>query len=78
VLSVRDDGPGIDAELRERIFDPFVTGSGGVGLGLTFVKRVVQQHGGRIELVPGLERDGGTGAGFRIELPANPPEARTP
>ena len=70
-LGVRDDGPGIDPALREHIFDPFVTGSeGGVGLGLTFVKRVVGEHGGRIELVEGLPRaDGGHGAGFQIELP---------
>ena len=74
-LRVRDDGPGIDPALRERIFDPFVTGSeGGVGLGLTFVKRVVGEHGGRVELVEGLPRaDGGHGAGFQIELPVAKP-----
>ncbi len=51
--------------LRERIFQPFVTSrDGGVGLGLTFVKRVVHEHQGRIFLEPGAR-----GACFRVELP---------
>jgi len=52
--------------LRDRIFQPFVTArDGGVGLGLTFVKRVVHEHQGRIFLEPGS----GAGACFRVELP---------
>ena len=78
-IVVRDDGPGIDPDLRERIFEPFVTGrEGGVGLGLTFVLRVAQQHGGRVTLVAGLPRDGGEGAGFRLEVPERPPAAGAP
>jgi signal transduction histidine kinase len=65
-FEVRDDGPGIPAELRERIFQPFVTARpGGVGLGLTFVKRVVHDHRGRIS----VESEPGSGTCFRIELP---------
>ncbi|HEU4427686.1 MAG TPA: HAMP domain-containing sensor histidine kinase [Myxococcota bacterium] len=65
-FEVRDDGPGIPEALRERIFQPFVTGrSGGVGLGLTFVKRVVHEHRGRIA----LESAPGAGTRVRIELP---------
>jgi signal transduction histidine kinase len=65
-FAVRDEGSGIPEALRERIFQPFVTARpGGVGLGLTFVKRVVHEHQGRVLLEPGL----GTGACFRVELP---------
>jgi signal transduction histidine kinase len=70
-ICVADDGPGIPDELRERIFEPFVTARDtGVGLGLTFVKRVVHEHGGRIIATSGA--DGG--ACFEISLPvAHPP-----
>jgi signal transduction histidine kinase len=65
-FEIRDDGPGIPSELRERIFQPFVTARpGGVGLGLTFAKRVVHDHRGRIE----VESQPGAGACFRIVLP---------
>jgi signal transduction histidine kinase len=65
-FEVRDDGPGIPEELRERIFQPFVTARpGGVGLGLTFVKRVVHDHRGRIL----VESRPGSGTCIRIVLP---------
>lgn len=65
-FTVRDDGRGIPAELRSRIFDPFVTGRAmGVGLGLTYVKRVVHEHRGTVELV---DTDA-PGACFRVALP---------
>jgi signal transduction histidine kinase len=65
-FEVRDDGPGIPDELRERIFQPFVTGrSGGVGLGLTFVKRVVHEHRGRVTVAS----EPGRGTRVRVELP---------
>jgi signal transduction histidine kinase len=65
-FSVRDDGPGIPAEIRDRIFQPFVTArDGGVGLGLTFVRRVVHEHRGRIF----VESEPGSGTCIRIELP---------
>jgi signal transduction histidine kinase len=63
---VSDDGPGVPEELREKIFDPFVTGrEAGVGLGLTFVKRVVHEHGGNIS----VETSERGGACFRVALP---------
>lgn len=66
-IEVRDDGPGVPEALRERLFLPFVTGrEKGIGLGLTFVKRVVYEHGGRTVLET---RPGGTC--FRIELPVS-------
>jgi signal transduction histidine kinase len=65
-FEVRDDGPGIPEALRERVFQPFVTGrSGGVGLGLTFVKRVVHEHRGRIAIAS----EPGRGTRVRVELP---------
>lgn len=49
LLQVSDTGPGIPVELRERLFDPFVTGrEGGTGLGLSVVQRAVAAHRGLV------------------------------
>jgi signal transduction histidine kinase len=66
-LSVRDNGPGIPAEIRDRIFDPFVTHgkSGGTGLGLAIVSNVVAAHRGKIT----FETEAGQGTEFLIRLP---------
>ncbi|MGC3997437.1 MAG: ATP-binding protein [Anaeromyxobacter sp.] len=66
VLTVADEGPGIDRDLRARIFNPYFTTKGtGTGLGLAIVKKIVLQHGGEIQAG---ERPGG-GASFTIALP---------
>jgi nitrogen fixation/metabolism regulation signal transduction histidine kinase len=66
VLTVADEGPGIDRALRERIFDPYFTTKGsGTGLGLAIVKKIVLQHGGEIQVG---DRPGG-GASFSVVLP---------
>jgi nitrogen fixation/metabolism regulation signal transduction histidine kinase len=66
VLTVADEGPGVDPAVRPRIFDPYFTTKGeGTGLGLAIVKKIVLQHGGEVELG---ERPGG-GASFTIWLP---------
>lgn len=70
-LCVCDRGPGIPADLRERIFDPFyrLPGAsereGGVGLGLSLVRSIVQRHRGRVHCE---SREGG-GAQFVVMLP---------
>jgi two-component system sensor histidine kinase HydH len=66
VFTVRDFGPGIDAENRERIFEPFfTTRTQGTGLGLPVAKRIAELHGGTISA--DSHPDGG--AVFRISIP---------
>lgn len=67
---VRDTGPGIPEEIRERIFDPFFTTKEpgeGTGLGLFVTKTLVEKLGGRIEVAS----DAGRGAGFILLFPAS-------
>jgi len=55
-VAVEDNGPGVPADIRDRIFFPLVSGrEGGSGLGLTIAQTFVAQHGGTIECesVPG-------------------------
>jgi two-component system, NtrC family, sensor histidine kinase HydH len=65
-IAVRDTGSGIAPELRPHLFEPFVVGRpGGVGLGLPIASRIVEQHGGRIE----VESTPGRGSVFTVVLP---------
>lgn len=65
-IAVEDSGPGIDAEDRVRIFDPFYTTKDtGAGLGLSVVQRIVQNHDGQIR----VESAPGRGARFTVLLP---------
>jgi PAS domain S-box-containing protein len=66
-LQVRDDGPGIPEEIRDRLFDPFVSGrTGGSGLGLAIVQRAVEAHRGLVL----VDSEPGAGTTFTIFLPA--------
>ncbi len=66
LLRVADDGPGIPVEIRERLFDPFVTGRvGGSGLGLAIVQRAVQAHRGYVW----VDSAPGEGTTFVVLLP---------
>ena len=65
-IEVRDDGPGVAAELREKIFTPFfTTRERGTGLGLAFVREIVRDHGSEVA----LEDAPGGGTVFSFELP---------
>jgi signal transduction histidine kinase len=73
-ITVEDDGSGIDAELLPRVFELFVQGErgldrsqGGLGIGLTLVKRLVELHQGRVEA---HSEGAGRGARFKVTLPS--------
>jgi len=79
VIAVRDRGPGIPGEFLERVFDPFFRldksrnrNSGGVGLGLTAVKSIIQEHSGEITLANRSE--GGLEVRVTIPMPKRPVE----
>jgi len=84
VIRVEDSGVGISAELLPRVFDLFVQdqrgldrSSGGLGIGLTLARRLVQLHGGTVK----VESAGpGQGSAFTVRLPliAPPPPTATP
>jgi signal transduction histidine kinase len=70
-IRVEDDGPGIPAEVRPRIFEAlFTTKAKGSGLGLALCRRIVEAHGGSIQLAPS-----DSGAAFVLVLPTAPTAA---
>jgi two-component system, OmpR family, sensor kinase len=80
VLEVADDGPGVPAGERDRIFDRFVRledardrSSGGTGLGLAIVRQIAQEHGGTVEVGAAP----GGGALFRVRIPTYEPRPAT-
>jgi signal transduction histidine kinase len=82
VLCVRDNGVGIAADLLPHVFDVFVQGSstldrsqGGLGIGLSLVRRLVELHGGEIEAD---SRGPGSGSTFTLRLPRVEHQAEAP
>jgi len=70
-IRLHDNGPGIPPEHRDRVFEPYVTTKArGTGLGLAIVKKIIEEHGGSIQ----VDSQADTGAGFTIRLPALPGE----
>jgi signal transduction histidine kinase len=68
VLLLVDEGPGVSPEIRDRVFEPFVTlgKKRGTGLGLAVARRFIEDHNGGLDLVPAPP---GRGACFRLVLP---------
>ena len=72
-IDVTDEGPGIDSEAAQQVFQPFFTTKAtGTGLGLAVVKRIVEAHEGRID----LESGAGRGTTFTVRLPLVPASGR--
>jgi signal transduction histidine kinase len=70
-IRIRDTGPGVDPEIRDKIFEPGVsTKAGGWGVGLALSRRIVELHDGRIELL-----ETGEGTTFQVLLPIAPANA---
>ena len=75
IVSVEDNGPGIEESIRTRIFDPFFTTNEpgtGTGLGLAIVRKILLKHAGDIEVRSEL----GTGSKFLVKLPVERVELR--
>jgi two-component system NtrC family sensor kinase len=70
-IVVSDNGPGIDPAWRDQIFEPFTSTKGqrGTGLGLAVTRKIIEEHGGHIQLAPPT----GKGASFMITLPSDRP-----
>lgn len=75
-LSVKDDGAGLTPAMKSRVFDLFVQGPemrayarGGLGIGLTLVRRLVEMHGGTVEV---RSEGPGEGSEFIVRLPIRP------
>lgn len=70
-MSFKDTGHGMPKEIAGKVFDPFfTTKAGGLGLGLAFTKRVVEEHGGKVS----FESSEGKGSSVAITLPLNEKE----
>ncbi|MCF8880698.1 PAS domain S-box protein [Hyphobacterium sp. SN044] len=69
-IDVEDNGPGIDPQVRPRLFSPFVTSKkDGLGIGLSICRTIAEAHGGSLELLDEPEPGALSGARFRLALP---------
>jgi len=67
-MTIKDTGAGMSPERIKQIFEPFnTTKSRGLGLGMPYAQKIIQQHGGRIE----VQSEPGKGTHVKVELPAN-------
>ena len=68
-VSVTDSGPGVSPKVAEQLFQPFASGkTGGMGLGLSISRGIIEAHGGKLWFDPYADR----GARFRFTLPRAP------
>lgn len=68
ILTVRDNGTGIDPEIMDRIFEPnFTSKNSGMGLGLTMIRKMIEDYEGEIN----VKSEVGIGTEFIISLPSN-------
>ncbi len=77
MITVRDDGPGIDPAVRDRLFEPYTTTRDigeGSGLGLAISRKIMLDHGGDLELVETSSR----GTVFQLLLPLSKPSTLEP
>jgi len=68
-LVVADDGPGLDPEIRDSVFEPGASSSGSTGLGLGIARRVASSLGGEVQIDDSAEGALTTGAAFVVSLP---------
>jgi signal transduction histidine kinase len=67
LVAVRDSGPGLALAALERVFDPFYTSKpGGLGMGLSICRSIIEAHGGRLWASANVTR----GATFQFTVPA--------
>jgi two-component system sensor histidine kinase AtoS len=65
-VRIKDTGKGMPKEVQEKLFEPFqTTKNGGMGLGLTISRKIVEQHGGKIAVESEIDR----GTTFIVRLP---------
>jgi two-component system sensor kinase FixL len=74
-IEVEDTGPGISDDIASQLFQPFMTTKpGGMGIGLSISKRIIESHGGQIS----VHRNAAGGATFSFTLPLMRGEADEP
>ncbi|MBP2314374.1 ATP-binding protein [Azospirillum soli] len=74
-FEVEDTGPGVAADMIDRLYSPFATTKpAGMGLGLPICRSIIESHGGRLW----LDRTGANGSVFQVFLPAAPSDVRPP
>jgi len=68
VVTIEDTGMGVEAQYVDRVFEPFfTTKANGMGMGLAICRSIVEAHGGRLSMSPGVAH----GSAFHVHLPGS-------